>query len=204
MNPWIAGKTASRSLLCLLLVGLSASIAIGPQTANSSPVAKQETSSETNETQLPSQNSSTPQLPPLGDSSLYLPQETEIRLVLKLSERRVYVYRGDQMQANYPVAVGKRGWETPTGTFAVIQMDVNPIWQSPWTNQVSTPGPNSPLGVRWIGFWTDGTDHIGFHGTPTLSSIGKAASHGCVRMRNEDVVALFEQVQVGTPVIVEP
>jgi lipoprotein-anchoring transpeptidase ErfK/SrfK len=58
--------------------------------------------------------------------------------------------------------------------------------------------------VRWIGFWTDGTDHIGFHGTPTLSSIGKAASHGCVRMRNEDVVALFEQVQMGTPVVVEP
>jgi len=68
------------------------------------------------------------------------------------------------MQANYPVAVGKRGWGTPTGTFAVTQMDVNPIWRSPWTDRVSTPGPNSPLGVRWIGFWTNGSDRIGFHG----------------------------------------
>ena len=203
MTAWVTGKTASRSLL---LVGLGALIAIGPQpqTASSSPVAKQETRSETNDPELLSLRASTPQLPPLGDSSLYIPQQAEIRLVLKLSERRVYVYRGDKIEANYPVAVGKRGWETPTGTFAVIQMDVNPIWQSPWTDRVSTPGPNSPLGVRWIGFWTDGTDHIGFHGTPTLSSIGKAASHGCVRMRNEDVVALFEQVQLGTPVVVEP
>ncbi|MGK7901041.1 MAG: L,D-transpeptidase [Hormoscilla sp.] len=199
----LQGKLHARNLL---LVGLSALIAIGlqPQTASSSPVAKHETRRETNNTPMLSERALTPQLPPLGDSSRYLPQEAAIRLVLKLSERRVYVYRGDQMQANYPVAVGKRGWETPTGTFAVIQMDVNPIWQSPWTNEVSTPGPNSPLGVRWIGFWTDGTDHIGFHGTPTLSSIGKAASHGCVRMRNEDVVALFEQVQMGTPVVVEP
>ncbi|MDY7024705.1 MAG: L,D-transpeptidase, partial [Cyanobacteriota bacterium] len=56
----------------------------------------------------------------------------------------------------------------------------------------------------WIGFWTDGKDTIGFHGTPTVNSLGRAASHGCVRMRNEDVVALFNQVEMGTVVIVEP
>jgi lipoprotein-anchoring transpeptidase ErfK/SrfK len=69
---------------------------------------------------------------------------------------------------------------------------------------VRPPGPDSALGLRWIGFWTDGKDTIGFHGTPTINSIGQAASHGCVRMRNEDVVALFNQVEMGTLVVVEP
>ncbi|MEO0647818.1 MAG: L,D-transpeptidase, partial [Cyanobacteria bacterium J06650_10] len=45
---------------------------------------------------------------------------------------------------------------------------------------------------------------FGFHGTPTIESIGQAASNGCVRMYNEDVVALFSQVSVGTPVLIEP
>lgn len=147
---------------------------------------------------------SIPELPPLGEPLLYLPEVEVVNLVLKLSERRVYLYRGDRLQASYPVAVGKDGWETPTGNFEVIQLQVNPVWQSPWTGEVSTTGPNSPLGVRWIGFWTDGNDSIGFHGTPTVESIGHAASHGCVRMYNEDVVALFEQVELGTPVVVEP
>lgn len=147
---------------------------------------------------------SIPELPPLGESSLYFPEMEMVHLVLRLSERRVYLYRGDRLEASYPVAVGKEGWETPTGNFEVIQLQVNPVWQSPWTGEVSTIGPNSPLGVRWIGFWTDGNDSIGFHGTPTVESIGQAASHGCVRMYNEDVVALFDQVEIGTPVVVEP
>jgi lipoprotein-anchoring transpeptidase ErfK/SrfK len=80
----------------------------------------------------------------------------------------------------------------------------NPVWKSPWTGKVSTPGPNSPLGERWIGFWSDGKNSIGFHGTPAENSLGSAASHGCVRMRNRDVKVLFDLVRMGTPVIVQP
>ncbi|NEP79134.1 MAG: murein L,D-transpeptidase [Okeania sp. SIO3C4] len=126
------------------------------------------------------------------------------QVVLRLGERRVYVYEGEQEIASYPVAVGKPGWETPTGEFEVIQLVENPQWQNPWTGEVMPAGPNTALGLRWIGFWTDGRDTIGFHGTPTVESIGYAASHGCVRMRNEDVIALFEKVQMGTTVVVEP
>lgn len=126
------------------------------------------------------------------------------QVVLRLGERRVYVYEGEEEIASYPVAVGKPGWETPTGEFEVIQLVENPQWQNPWTGEVMPAGPNTALGLRWIGFWTDGKDTIGFHGTPTVESIGYAASHGCVRMRNEDVIALFEKVQVGTTVVVEP
>ncbi|WP_017303169.1 L,D-transpeptidase [Spirulina subsalsa] len=143
-------------------------------------------------------------LPELGNPDRYLPNELEVHLVLRLRERRVYVYQGDERKASYPVAIGTSRTPTPTGTFEVFQMVENPIWQNPWTGQVTAPGPNSALGVRWIGFANMSNGIIGFHGTPTVNSIGHAASNGCVRMFNHDVVALFEQVKMGTKVIVEP
>lgn len=129
---------------------------------------------------------------------------TDARVVLRLEERRVYLYSGEMLVSSYPVAVGTDETPTPQGEFSVGQMIVNPAWQSPWTGEVHEPGPDSALGVRWIGFAESDAGSFGFHGTPTLDSIGTAASNGCVRMRNEDVVALYASVSVGTPVIVEP
>lgn len=140
-------------------------------------------------------------IPPLGDRDEFLPL-IEQRLVLDLSDRRVYLYHGDELIAAYPVAVGRDGWETPTGEFAVFQKVINPVWQHPFTGEVVPPGPDNPLGARWLGFWTDGTNAIGFHGTPHEELIGQAVSHGCVRMRNADIERLFEQVEMGTIVIV--
>lgn len=140
------------------------------------------------------------QIPPIGDAMKFLPEEGKINLVLDLSDRKVYVFQGTKQIGSYPVAVGKEGWETPKGDFQVIEMQENPVWQDPWSGEIKKPGPNTALGLRWIGFWTNGKDTIGFHGTPTVDSIGKAASHGCVRMRNEDVVNLFQKVEMGTPV----
>jgi lipoprotein-anchoring transpeptidase ErfK/SrfK len=124
-------------------------------------------------------------------------------LVLKLKERRVYAYQNDRVLASFPVAVGKKGWETPTGNFKVMQMIENPQWRNPWNGKISPPGPKSPLGERWIGFWTNGKNYIGFHGTPGEHVMGQAVSHGCVRMRNKDVKALYEFVQMGIPVVVQ-
>lgn len=132
------------------------------------------------------------------------PVTVENRLVLSLEARRVYLYRGEMLVSSYPVAVGTDETPTPQGQFTVQQMVINPIWQSPWTGEVHEPGPDSALGLRWIEFATSDAGAFGFHGTPTLESIGKAASNGCVRMRNEDVVALFDQVGVGTSVTVQP
>jgi L,D-transpeptidase ErfK/SrfK len=123
-------------------------------------------------------------------------------LVVDLGDRRVYVYQGKRLKTSYPLAVGKNGWETPTGSFQVVEMQENPPWLHPITKEVVPPGPDNPLGKRWIGFWTDGQTHIGFHGTNQEEYIGQAVSHGCLRMRNQDVVALFDQVQEGTPVAV--
>ena len=127
-----------------------------------------------------------------------------VRLLIDLSERTVYVYQDDELVTSYPVAVGKEDWETPTGEFHVMSMLQNPGWTHPLTGEVVPPGPDNPLGERWIAFWTDGNNYIGFHGTPNRQSIGRAASHGCVRMFNEDVRELYEIVQPGTKVVVEP
>jgi len=126
------------------------------------------------------------------------------RLLIDLSQRRVYLYRDDKEKQSYPIAIGKPGWETPTGSFKVMQMTRDPYWRHPLTREVVPPGKDNPLGKRWIGFWTDGKDAIGFHGTNEENLIGQAVSHGCVRMHNKDAIALFDQVSVGTPVIVQP
>ena len=148
-----------------------------------------------------------PSLPPLGPAFIYLPGEeyaSSIRLIIRLGDRRVYVYDGEELKDSYPIAIGKQGWETPAGNYEVLNMKEEPAWEHPWTGEVVPPGPDNPLGLRWIGFWTDGRNFIGFHGTPDEETVGEAASHGCIRMLNDDVLALYSQVEVGTPVIVEP
>ncbi|MBD2253272.1 L,D-transpeptidase family protein [Nostoc parmelioides] len=130
-------------------------------------------------------------------------ENTKKEVVVDLSDRRTYVYAGDVVIASYPIAIGKRGWETPTGTFNVSHMEHDPIWRHPITGKVFPAGVDSPLGERWIGFWSDGRNKIGFHGTPDTHLLGTAISHGCLRMRNSDVRLLYDQVEVGTPVIVQ-
>lgn len=125
-------------------------------------------------------------------------------LVIDLSDRQLSLYQDGVMRSRFEIAVGKPGWETPSGSFSVMSMRKDPVWQNPITREIVTNPDENPLGSRWIGFWTDGTHQIGFHGTNQTELIGQAVSHGCVRMRDADVQALFEQVAVGTPVMVEP
>ncbi|WP_239651364.1 L,D-transpeptidase [Neosynechococcus sphagnicola] len=127
-------------------------------------------------------------------------------LEVKLSQRRVYVYQGDLVKTSFAIAVGRAGWKTPLGTYKVFNKYTNPAWKNPLTGEVMPPGSENPLGERWIGFWTNGRNQIGFHGTPKYNEhlIGQAVSHGCIRMRNQDVKVLFELVTEGTPVIVSP
>jgi len=124
------------------------------------------------------------------------------KVVVDLSDRRTYVYAGEDVIASYPIAIGKKGWETPTGSFQVMHMRHFPVWRHPITGKVFEAGTDSPLGDRWIGFWSDGRNEIGFHGTPEIDLLGTAVSHGCLRMRNSDVRLLYEQVSLGTTVLV--
>ena len=125
------------------------------------------------------------------------------RLLVDLSDRRVYVYQNDRLQVSYPVAVGKSGWQTPVGVFRVQHMERNPGWRHPITGEKIAAGPDNPLGSRWIGFWSDGRSKIGFHGTNQGDSIGEAVSHGCLRLHNPDIIVLYQQVQPGMLVRVQ-
>ena len=122
---------------------------------------------------------------------------------INLKERRVYVYQNSEVIKSYKVAIGKKGWETPKGNFAVMEMVENPQWKNPWNGRISAAGPNSPLGERWIAFSQQDGKYVGFHGTAGEHSMGKAVSHGCVRMRNQDVKELYEVVSLGIPVVVQ-
>ncbi|MDV3351687.1 L,D-transpeptidase [Leptolyngbyaceae cyanobacterium CCMR0082] len=140
--------------------------------------------------------------PPPNEQIDELTDTQTVELVLQLDQRQLHVYRGDTLEKTFPVAVGKTGWETPTGSFEVSYMLENPGWTNPFTGDLMPPGPNNPLGERWIAFWTDGRNEIGFHGTPNRDSIGQAASHGCVRLYNEHIRELYELVTPGTLVTV--
>ncbi|WP_353617354.1 MULTISPECIES: L,D-transpeptidase [unclassified Synechococcus] len=143
-----------------------------------------------------------------------------LQLVLDRRRRLLKVMEGDRERRRFRVGVGMPGWETPVGSFSVIEKTAYPIWEHPAKGVRIPPGPTNPLGSRWIGFHRDckgrrgfnGQEHLevkgcvtsGFHGTPNRDSVGGAVSHGCVRLFDEDVRELFEMVQVGTPVTVLP
>ena len=138
---------------------------------------------------------------PLYPEPIYI-RELPLRLEIQLKRRQVALYRGKTLLKRYPIAVGKPGWETPKGTFQVKQMFRNPTWVHPLKKGIVIPGgdPENPLGRYWIGFWTDGKNWIGFHGTPNPQSVGRAVSHGCIRMYNKDIEELFKKVSLGTEV----
>jgi len=103
-----------------------------------------------------------------------------------------------------PVAVGMTAHQTPLGSFTVVEKQKNPRWTPPnseWAKnaQPIAPGPNNPLGKRWIGLSASG---IGMHGTNLDSTVGTAVSHGCMRMHKRDVEWLFGKVHIGTPVVI--
>ncbi len=175
-------------------------IDINKQPVKASPTPAATPASSTNSSKIPTASQQPPVKPTIATGNDRQPVEAVVTLTIKLNEKRVYVYKGDKAIANYPVAIGKKGWETPTGEWQVMEKIKNPGWTSFKNGQVIKAGRDNPLGERWIGFWTDGQDVIGFHGTTNLKSIGTAASHGCVRMSNRDVKALFPLVKVGTTV----
>ena len=124
------------------------------------------------------------------------------RIVVDLSAYKLTLIRDGKVVMTFPVAVGQAAYPTPTGTFSVVQKQVDPTWlppSSPWAKGLGPipPGPGNPLGTRWIG---TSAPAVGIHGTPADYSIGTAASHGCIRMHIPDVEKLYDQVEVGTEV----
>jgi lipoprotein-anchoring transpeptidase ErfK/SrfK len=99
-------------------------------------------------------------------------------------KHRLKLYDGHRLLKIYPIAVGKMVTSTPMGTYRII-------------NKQSNPGGH--FGALWMGL---SKPHYGIHGTNDPSSIGKMVSHGCIRMYNDDVLALSKYVSIGTRVTI--
>ena len=150
-----------------------------------------------------------------------LREQKDRHIVLLRGRRRLLLLENGNLRLAFPVATGMPGWETPTGSFAVFQKIDQPVWVHPVTGErVEEQGPDNPLGSHWIAFQRDclgrdahdgdrwitikGCTTTGFHGTPHRWTVGRANSHGCVRLYNEDVRRLYGQVKLGTQVTVLP
>jgi lipoprotein-anchoring transpeptidase ErfK/SrfK len=128
-------------------------------------------------------------------------------IVVKTSERRLYLVLSDGQAIRYPVAVGRTGkqWQ---GWAQVNGKHVEPAWSPPDEVRQDNPklpdvipggAPNNPMGPRAL---TLSGGEYAIHGTNRPESIGKFASYGCIRMLNDDITDLFERVNVGTQVVV--
>lgn len=123
-----------------------------------------------------------------------------ISLVVDLSDRMLYVLSADEVVRRFPVSVGEAGYPTPAGRFHIGHMIWNPRWVPPasdWARdkKAEAPGsPGNPMG-RVKMFFREPDLYI--HGTGLPSSLGRARSHGCIRMRNTDAVELARMLMVN-------
>jgi lipoprotein-anchoring transpeptidase ErfK/SrfK len=115
------------------------------------------------------------------------------RLVLvSIPDRKLAVIEDGKTIRTFSVAVGAENSPSPTGEFRIVARLKDPTYYHPGV--VIPPGPDNPIGPRWVGLDKKG---FGIHGTNEPRSIGKAASHGCIRLRNRDVAEFFRMVSVG-------
>jgi lipoprotein-anchoring transpeptidase ErfK/SrfK len=113
-------------------------------------------------------------------------------VIVSIADRKLAVVDNGEVLRTFPVAVGAQASPSPTGEFAIVSRVTDPTYYH--AGVVIPAGGNNPLGPRWVGLSKPG---YGIHGTNVPGSIGKAVSHGCIRLRNRDIVQLFAMVQVG-------
>jgi L,D-transpeptidase ErfK/SrfK len=149
------------------------------------------------------------------DNRHIVPVSGEDGVIINIPQRMLFHVQQGAVRAHYPVAVGGRGWATPTGSFSIVAMESDPTWDVPVSIQeemrragkrvVTTvpPGPENPLGKYFLRLSFPG---IGLHGTTTPSSVYTFATHGCIRLHPDDIEELFNWVSVGEPgrIVYEP
>jgi lipoprotein-anchoring transpeptidase ErfK/SrfK len=126
-------------------------------------------------------------------------------IVIRRGSNLLTLYNGMKRVRMFKVATGQNVYPTPLGRFQIVVKWRNPWWYPPtnddWAKGLKPvpPGPNNPLGTRWMGLSAPG---VGIHGTDEPASIGYSLSHGCIRMLVPQAEWLFEHVEVGTPVFI--
>jgi len=119
-------------------------------------------------------------------------QASSRRIVVSIRDCKLALIEDGEVVKIYDTAVGASVSPSPTGVFQIVTRISRPTYYHPGT--VIGPGAANPLGTRWLGLSLKG---FGIHGTNAPRSIGRAASHGCIRLRNSDVENLFKRVQTG-------
>jgi lipoprotein-anchoring transpeptidase ErfK/SrfK len=125
-------------------------------------------------------------------------------ILIRRGANKLTLYSGAKVVRTFTVATGQNIYPTPLGRFQIVVKWKNPWWYppaSPWAKGLKPvpPGPNNPLGTRWMGLSAPG---VGIHGTDEPASIGYSLSHGCIRMLVPQAEWLFNHVDVGTPVFI--
>lgn len=129
-------------------------------------------------------------------------------IVIKTSERRLYYVVSDGKAIRYPVGVGRRGMAW-SGTASIDGKYISPGWSAPASirrdyarEPAVIPGgsPRNPMGAAAMTL--SGGGEYAIHGTNAPGSVGGFVSHGCIRMYNQDILDLYEQVSFGTTVVV--
>jgi lipoprotein-anchoring transpeptidase ErfK/SrfK len=119
------------------------------------------------------------------------------QVLVSIPDRKLAVLEGGKVLRTFPVAVGATVSPSPSGEFKIVNRIANPTYYHPGV--VIPAGAGNPIGTRWLGLNRKG---YGIHGTNEPGSIGKAASHGCIRLRNRDMEQLFRTVSVGDTVLI--
>jgi hypothetical protein len=133
-----------------------------------------------------------------------LEQRFEYFLAVNREQRKLRFFVDRKLAKTYEVAIGAVGFATPEGLYRIRNKAVDPAWyvpDKPWAGDLAgkvipSGDPDNPIKARWMGFW----DGAGIHGTADTSSIGTAASHGCIRMTVRDVIQLYDRVPLQTPI----
>jgi lipoprotein-anchoring transpeptidase ErfK/SrfK len=116
-------------------------------------------------------------------------------IVVSLEDHKLALLEGGQVVKIYTVAVGKPATPSPVGTFTIARRVKNPTYSH--DGATFPAGPHNPVGTRWMGLSVRG---YGIHGTNEPKSIGKASSHGCIRMAQADLEEIYPLVSVGDTV----
>ena len=119
------------------------------------------------------------------------------QVLISIPDRKLALIEDGRVLKVYPVAVGAQESPSPAGEFKIVNRLEKPTYYHP--GKVIGPSAANPLGTRWIGL---NQPHYGIHGTNVPQTIGKAASHGCIRMAKADLEELFTLVRIGDSVVI--
>ncbi|NNM58360.1 MAG: L,D-transpeptidase family protein [Legionellales bacterium] len=141
-----------------------------------------------------------------------LPQASRQGIIINLAELRLYYFPpGQNVVVTEPIGIGRQGWDTPLGTFKVIEKIKDPTWHVPASIAADSaskgvilpktipPGPDNPLGQFAMRL---SLPNYLIHGTNRPAGVGRRVSSGCIRMYPEDIESLFQMVAMGTPVTI--